>query len=196
MNVRKWECTNSPVRPLISAAWPPFGVTACEHEATEHNDAHPRPDTDRPREVHMLTMIPRTCTAAPLYWRRTFPGEAAQARAARRFVACLLDGLPCLDEVVLTVDELVANALRHTKSGQAGGSFTVEVLAGPDGVAVAVADQGGPTEPAARDAADTDENGRGLRTVSLTATSWGWHGNDSGRTVTAVFTAGAKERAQ
>ncbi|HEY0539168.1 MAG TPA: hypothetical protein VGD53_12395 [Actinoallomurus sp.] len=31
------------------------------------------------------------------------------------------------------------------------------------------------------------ESGRGLRTVSLLARSWGWHGNTYGGTVTAVF---------
>jgi hypothetical protein len=36
-------------------------------------------------------------------------------------------------------------------------------------------------------AAELAEGGRGLRTISLTAESWGWHGNDRGRTVTAVF---------
>ncbi|RAY13682.1 ATP-binding protein [Actinomadura craniellae] len=137
----------------------------------------------------MLPTLPVNAAPAPLYWRRTFPGGFEQARAARRFVTCLLDGHPCLDDMVLAVDELVVNALRHTKSGQCGGSFTVEVLCRDGGVAVSVADQGGPGEPAARDAADTDESGRGLRTVSLTAETWGWHGNDRGRTVTAVFEA-------
>lgn len=142
----------------------------------------------------MLLMNPPVAEAAPLYWRRSFPGGAMQARAVRRFVACLLEGCPFLDDVLLAVDELVANAVRHTKSGQAGGSFTVEVLRGGGGVAVSVADQGGPDEPVARDADVLAESGRGLRTVSLTAASWGWHGNESGRTVTAVFAEDAGER--
>jgi anti-sigma regulatory factor (Ser/Thr protein kinase) len=135
----------------------------------------------------MLPTITADPAPAPLCWRRTFPGDAQHVRAVRRFVACLLAGCPHLDDVILTVDELVVNALRHTKSGQCGGSFTVEVRSGRSGVAVSVADQGGPGEPAARDATATDESGRGLRTVSLTAAVWGWHGNDQGRTVTAVF---------
>lgn len=137
----------------------------------------------------MLSTLTTDPVSAPLLWRRTFPGEARQAREARRFVACLLAGRAYLDEVVLTVDELVANALRHTKSGQCGGSFTVEVRSTVRGVAVSVTDQGGPGEPVARDAAAIDESGRGLRTVSLTAATWGWHGNDQGRTVTAAFPA-------
>ncbi|MEU6036042.1 ATP-binding protein [Actinomadura sp. NPDC047616] len=138
----------------------------------------------------MLSTIPTNTVTAPLYWRRTFPGAAEQAQAVRRFVACLLDGCPYLDEVVLAVDEIVVNALRHTKSGQCGGTFTIEVLSTGNGVTVSVADQGGPGEPASREAAELDESGRGLCTVAHTATSWGWHGNDQGRTVTAVFTGG------
>ena len=56
----------------------------------------------------MLLSTPPTA----LYWRRSFPGDAEQARAARRFTSCLLAGFPALDEVLLTVDELVVNALR------------------------------------------------------------------------------------
>lgn len=142
----------------------------------------------------MLLMNPPAVEAAPLCWRRVFPGAAVQVRAARRFVACLLDGRPLLDDVLLTVDELVVNALRHTRSGRAGGAFTVVVLLCADGrVTVSVSDQGGPDEPVARDAGPLAESGRGLRTVSLTAAGWGWYGNESGRTVTAVFDADAGE---
>lgn len=138
----------------------------------------------------MLSTLPAHTAPAALCWRRTFAGDATQALTARRFVSCLLADPPCLDDVVLAVDELVVNALRHTKSGQDGGSFTVEVRFVGGLVAVSVADQGGPGEPVACDAAVTDESGPGLRTISLTAESWGWHGNDRERTVTAVFTAG------
>ncbi|NKZ06285.1 ATP-binding protein [Actinomadura latina] len=132
------------------------------------------------------TMLP-AAQPAPLRWRRSFPGGPEQARAVRRFVGCLLAGCPYLDDVLLAADELVVNALRHTKSGQDGGSFTVEIVQDGGAVAVSVSDQGGPGEPAALEAADLAESGRGLRTISLTAASWGWHGNGEGRTVTAVF---------
>lgn len=136
----------------------------------------------------MLSILPPVTAPAPLRWKRAFPGgDAGQAKAARRFVACLLADRPYLDDVVLAADELVVNALRHTKSGQYGGCFSVEVVSGDLGTAVAVIDQGGPGEPVPRDAADTDQSGRGLRIVSATATSWGWHGNEHGRTVTAFF---------
>ncbi|KAB2375395.1 ATP-binding protein [Actinomadura montaniterrae] len=135
----------------------------------------------------MCSTMLREAESAPLCWRRSFPGGAEQARAVRRFVGCLLAGCPYLDDVLLAADELVVNALRHTKSGQEGGAFTVEVARHAGRVAVSVADQGGPGEPVVLHAAELAEGGRGLRTISLTAESWGWHGNDRGRTVTAVF---------
>ncbi|GGV18147.1 hypothetical protein GCM10010182_44300 [Actinomadura cremea] len=124
---------------------------------------------------------------APLRWRRSFPGGPEQARVVRRFVGCLLADCPYLDDVLLAADELVVNALRHTRSGQCGGRFAVEVLHGHDGVRVAVTDQGGPGEPVCRRAGDLDEFGRGLHTIALIAASWAWQGDDRGRTVTAVF---------
>lgn len=136
----------------------------------------------------MPVMSPPAVAGPLLYWRRTFPGGAVHARDARRFAACLLEGCPYLDDVLLVVDELAVNAVRHTKSGQAGGEFTVQVWRGHGRVAVAVTDQGGPDEPVAKDADVLAESGRGLRTVSLTADAWGWQGNEAGRTVTAMFT--------
>ena len=159
------------------------------NSALSRHPTHPGPYSCEVR-LDMLATISPAVLRQPetLCWRRTFPGSAEQAGAVRRFVACLLgDGCPRLDDVLLAADELVGNALRHTKSGQQGGSITVQLRLDADGVTVSVADQGGPSEPAAREAADLDESGRGLRTVALLATSWGWHGNDRGRTVSAVF---------
>lgn len=120
-------------------------------------------------------------------WGRAFPGRPEQASVVRRFVASLLHGCPIVDDVLLVVDEFVVNALRHTKSGQAGGTFAVEIHRRYAEVEVMVTDQGCATEPAPTDADELAESGRGLRTVSMLATSWGWHGNTDGRTVTAVF---------
>jgi anti-sigma regulatory factor (Ser/Thr protein kinase) len=128
-----------------------------------------------------------------MYWRRDFPGEAAQARAARAFAACLLDGLPTLDDILLVLDELAVNALRHTRSGHPGGRFTVEVHRNPLAVTISVTDQGAPTEPRVRpltdatDPAALTESGRGLFTVAALATAWAWTGTPSSRTVHATF---------
>lgn len=143
----------------------------------------------------MLSAMSLAMPFAPAHdaqrWRRPFPGALDQAAAARRFTAMLLAGCPALDDILLTVDELVVNALRHTKSGQPGGTFTVEIARWDGTVAVAVTDEGAPSEPAVTDADDCAETGRGLRTVSLLATRWGWFGNDRSRTVAALFTTAA-----
>ncbi|MBA9004813.1 ATP-binding protein [Thermomonospora cellulosilytica] len=125
--------------------------------------------------------------AAAQRWRRTFPGEADQAAAARRFAAALLPDCPFLDDVLLVVAELAGNALRHTRSGRPGGRFTVEIRRHGALVAVAVTDQGGPTEPSITEAGPLAESGRGLHTVSACASHWTWSGDRAGRTVTAVF---------
>lgn len=130
--------------------------------------------TDRPAEA--------------LRWHRSFPGSADQAARVRGFIAALMPDCPSIDDMLLAADEFVVNALRHTKSGRSEGEFTVEVRRRPGQVLIAVTDQGGPTEPVASDAGDLAESGRGLRTVAALADSWGWHGNEHGRTVTAVFT--------
>lgn len=143
----------------------------------------------------MLLTVLLPATPA-MYWRRTFPGRADQAHEVRAFAAMLIPDHPRLDEVLLAAGELVANALRHTKSGK-GGAFTVDLFHTGGRKCVSVADQGGPTEPTVTEAGEWDELGRGLRTVALLADSWGWHGNDRGRTVTAVFSAepcGTSER--
>jgi anti-sigma regulatory factor (Ser/Thr protein kinase) len=124
--------------------------------------------------------------APAMYWRRTFPGRADQAREVRAFVAAMMPDHPRRDELLLAVGELAANALRHTKSGQ-GGTVTVDVFRADKRTCVSVTDDGGPTEPVVAEAGEWDESGRGLRTVALLADSWGWHGDDTGRTVTAIF---------
>jgi serine/threonine-protein kinase RsbW len=126
--------------------------------------------------------------ANALRWRRAFPGRPEQASVVRRFVETLLHGCALVDDVLLVTDELVVNALRHTGSGRPGGGFAVELRRERAEVVVMVTDHGCLTEPAPVDADELAESGRGLRTVSLLATSWGWHGNTGGRTVTAVFT--------
>lgn len=120
-------------------------------------------------------------------WQRVFDGRLDQASPARNFIAFLLAGYPAVDDVISAVAELVANALRHTRSGLPGGTFIVEVWRWEIGVAVAISDEGAVCEPAAGDADELAEGGRGLRTVEALASRWGWAGDANGRTVIAVF---------
>lgn len=64
---------------------------------------------------YSILLPPNPVPADAQRWRRTFPGDLDQACAARRFTGALLAGCPDLDEVLLAVDELVVNALRHVR---------------------------------------------------------------------------------
>ena len=46
-----------------------------------------------------------TSTAPPLAWSCAFPATPAQARAARRSLARVLDGHPAADDAVLCLSE-------------------------------------------------------------------------------------------
>lgn len=121
--------------------------------------------------------------------RRTFPCCPEQAASIRRFVAALVAGSPHADNAVQAVAELTANALCHTRSAAPGGTLVVEVCRWDEGrAAVSVTDQGGPAEPHVADLDAYAGHGLGLRLVAATATWWGWRGDTTGRTVTAVFT--------
>lgn len=77
---------------------------------------------------------------------RVFPGLPEQARLVRRWVLARLAGRPVdLEAAALIADELFANAVLHTASGDEGGVVTVAVTA--DSV-IHVHDQGGQPSPA------------------------------------------------
>ncbi|GAA0600947.1 ATP-binding protein [Actinomadura livida] len=126
---------------------------------------------------------------APMYWRREFRGRPEQARFVRAFAAHLLADFPALDDVLLVLDELAVNAIRHTASGRPGGRFTVDISMDVAGVIVYVTDQGGPGEPRLRNLAELAEGGRGLLTVDALAATWSWTGTPEARTVRATFPA-------
>jgi len=102
-------------------------------------------------------------------------GEAAQVRAARRFVAELLgDDWPDVDTAVLLTSELAANAVVHSASGRPGGKFTVRAAIRPrECLRVEVEDEGGSWTPTAGDG----ERGHGLTIVSAIADEWGRDGS-------------------
>src|SRR5260370_22973535 len=82
-------------------------------------------------------------------------------------------------DVGLAVGELVTNAIVHTRSGQPGGTVTVAVAGGWDGVTIHVHDLGavGGQVPRPRLAAARGdglaEGGRGLPIVAAVGEQWG-----------------------
>jgi serine/threonine-protein kinase RsbW len=110
---------------------------------------------------------------------RVFPGQAEEARQARRWVRALMavSCAPAADEAKLAAGELFANAVRHTRSGAPGGKVTIAVTA--DGV-IHVHDQGTGGKPpcaaltaASQEDGSLSDSGRGLGIVAAICAGWG-----------------------
>ena len=156
-------------------------------------------------------------------WRRVFPGQEAELRRIRSWLAELLPSDPAREDVVTVAIELAANAVRHTASG-AHGFFAVELTwqVRPVTVRVAVADGGAPTGPHLEPGTDPlgpgplgigspgvgslsldqlgsdqlSEHGRGLRVVRALAERTGACGDHRGRLVWAEIRWNADGAAQ
>jgi anti-sigma regulatory factor (Ser/Thr protein kinase) len=102
--------------------------------------------------------------------RTTLRGDLANVRNARAFTRQALSGLPVADDAALVVSELVANAVLHSASGDAGGRVQVEVCAWQGHAFVAVTDEGAPARVCVP--VDGDEHGRGMAIVGGVAW-WG-----------------------
>ena len=105
---------------------------------------------------------------------RRFSAWTDSVPAARGFVVDALDQVPpgMCETAALLVSELATNVVRHSGAD----TFTVQVEFFPaDGrLWIGVSDTG-EGQPLLRTPPATDENGRGLRLVSLMADRWGAH---------------------
>jgi serine/threonine-protein kinase RsbW len=77
-----------------------------------------------------------------LTWRRAYPGRADRAASARRFAGFMLADAGCGEDAEFIVSELASNAILHTRSGEPGGWFGIEVALG-EYAHIAVRDLGG-----------------------------------------------------
>jgi hypothetical protein len=113
---------------------------------------------------------------------RTFPGDKASPRAARRFVLATLAGWRAhsvAGDAALVVTELATNAVLHARS-----RFTVS-LAGRDGaVRISVAD----TRPSTGSPLPVSR-GHGLGVVAAVAAAWGVQDTAGGKAVWAELRA-------
>jgi anti-sigma regulatory factor (Ser/Thr protein kinase) len=98
-------------------------------------------------------------------------------REVRRWVEDLLPDCDPLADLLLLTSELCANAVVHTRSGDEGGWFSVDIEWAPASARVVVTDQGSPKLPAigtpAGGTPQADESGRGLQLVNELADDWG-----------------------
>jgi serine/threonine-protein kinase RsbW len=121
------------------------------------------------------------------------PGRPEHVADARRRVAALAAAWGAAADVAsLVASELIANAIVHTSSGQAGGTVAVAVVLTRDGVTVHVHDQGIDSirvpapRPPADDREGLAESGRGLSIVI--AVSAGCGTNPAARCPVSVAT--------
>jgi anti-sigma regulatory factor (Ser/Thr protein kinase) len=109
--------------------------------------------------------------------------QVGSARAGRRAVAAVLAGwgLPsyAVDDAVLIVSELVANAVLHAREEV---SLELEVTLGESWLRVSLAD-GSAVRPLAREAARGDESGRGMAIVNALSDRWGVEDHQGGKRI-------------
>jgi serine/threonine-protein kinase RsbW len=132
---------------------------------------------------------PAAVAGARVLGRITIPGRGEQVRVARTFAAGVLGELAGLDDGVLhdamlLTSELVTNAIRHSRSGAAGGSVLLVILQAGDGIGVEVSDGGSADgTPVVKEDVLTCE-GHGLFLVEAVASHWGYRrAEEDGTTV-------------
>ena len=130
-----------------------------------------------------LTTAAAARPAPALTQSRTFPATADQTRAARQFLAAILNDSPLTDDALACLSELAANALIHSNSRHPDGTFTVRVSLHGRRLRVEVEDQGGPWVQGHH---HDGLSGRGLLIVSQLATTWDICG-DGGTSRTVWF---------
>lgn len=104
---------------------------------------------------------------------RPFPGRPDQIPHVRDFVTRHLRRHGCPDaalyNILLCVDEIATNAIRHTSSGRPGGRFVVTIRLAAHTARIEVADEG-PSQHATPSVDDEyDDGGRGLLLVEALA---------------------------
>jgi serine/threonine-protein kinase RsbW len=113
---------------------------------------------------------------------RAYPGRTDQARHVRADLRAMLGECPIVDEVVLCISELAANAVVHSQSGYLDATFVVRAeIHNGSYVWIEVEDQGGPWAEAAPD----PSRGRGLDIIRALAADWGIDGDYRSRVIWA-----------
>ncbi|MFB7322436.1 ATP-binding protein [Streptomyces sp. NPDC056190] len=129
-------------------------------------------------------------TSSARVWGLSCPGFPEEVSRARRWTRDILRGSPLAEDAELIVSELSANAILHTASGQAPGSFHLALAVSSQVIALSVTDDGGTgTAPKVEHQDQDAEHGRGLGMVSTLAHRVVVHSSQNGHTVTAeLFT--------
>jgi CheY-like chemotaxis protein/anti-sigma regulatory factor (Ser/Thr protein kinase) len=124
-------------------------------------------DADLGYLVELLESVGRTVDNVAII---DLPHDLSSVRDARRFVKQQLSDwgiIEPLDDALLVVSELAANALTHAHS-----SYRVRLAASAVALRIEV-DDGGTGTPEPQPLTDDEEHGRGLHLVGALAASWG-----------------------
>jgi anti-sigma regulatory factor (Ser/Thr protein kinase) len=105
------------------------------------------------------------------------PGRPEAAAGAREFAAKALAGYPAADDAVLCLDEMVTNAVQHSRSGLPGGTIEVRLTVTAVSVLAEVLDGGPFGVPAITSRETWAERGRGLVLVEALTRAWGSAGH-------------------
>ena len=104
-------------------------------------------------------------------------GRPEAAVGAREFAAKALAGYPAADNAITALNELVTNAVQHSRSGLPGGSLEVRLTVTDASVLAEVLDAGPLGVPAVVSRDTFAERGRGLVLVEALTWAWGSAGN-------------------
>ncbi|MEV5410127.1 ATP-binding protein [Thermopolyspora sp. NPDC052614] len=112
-------------------------------------------------------------------WRKVFPGTARHVADARRLARVFLNDTSRADDAAWITGELAANAARHTRSGEDGGTYVLELCRVGELARIVVCDLGGGGRPVfTRPPAGLNltEHGYGLPAVARLARGTGVRG--------------------
>ncbi|WP_416484320.1 ATP-binding protein [Streptomyces sp. CL12] len=133
------------------------------------------------------------CMSIARVWGLSCPGSPEEVSRARRWTRDILRSSPPADDAALIVSELSTNAIRHTASGWAAGSFHLAVAVSAQVVAVSATDDGGTgTTPKAEHQNQDAEGGRVLDMVNAIAHWVVIHSGTQGCAVTAELYVDAR----
>jgi anti-sigma regulatory factor (Ser/Thr protein kinase) len=128
--------------------------------------------------------LPVRTATSQLVLSRTYPGTPDQVRQVRDDLRRALDGCPAADDLILCASELATNAVRHSRSRESGGTFTVRCEIRPDAhTRLQVEDDGGPWSEPSSDPI----RGRGLEIVRALTSRFTITPTATGRAVSATF---------
>jgi serine/threonine-protein kinase RsbW len=104
------------------------------------------------------------------------PGRPESAAGARDFAGKVLAGYPAAGDAITALNEMVTNAVQHSRSGLPGGTLEVRLTVTAASVLAEVVDDGPLGAPALTSRENFAERGRGLVLVEALTRAWGADG--------------------